>query len=142
MTFERVHMVWDMYDGVRSGIATYRGSPHYFDCAFDRDNGGYTDVYELWPIDEDLLALATEQWQLYRAWERRFHSGEVPVETHPGHRGQNQRYDELQDLIDQRLKIRGAPAHRALARFRACEDQPDLPAGCLREVEVDWTDVA
>jgi hypothetical protein len=142
MAFDRVYMVWDIYDGVRSGIASYRGAPHYFDCALDRDNGGYADAYELWPIDRELLALAMKQWQLYRAWEQRFQSGEVPVETHPGYRGQNDRYDELQDLIDQELKALGASARRAFARFQACEDQPRLPAGCIREVEVEWMDVA
>jgi hypothetical protein len=142
MAFERVYMVWDIYDGVRSGIADYRGRPHYFDCALDPDNGGYADAYELWPIDRQLLALATERWALYRAWERRFHSGEVPGETHPGHRGQNHRYDELGDRIDQWLKMRGPAARRALAEFRACADQRELPYGCLREVEVEWADVA
>jgi hypothetical protein len=141
MAFERVYMVWDIYDGVRSGIANYRGDPHYFNCALDRDNGD-SDSYELWPIAQEQLALATEQWQLYRAWEKRFHSGEVPVETHPGHRGQNPRYEELGGRIDQWLRTRGASAHRALAKFRACEEQPDLPTGCLREVEVEWADVA
>ena len=90
---ERVLMVWDIYDGVRSGVALYRGEPHYFDCEFDDEAGGYTNVFRLWPIDQNLLTQATEQWQIYRSWELRFHSGEVAVETHPGNRGQNARYE-------------------------------------------------
>jgi hypothetical protein len=85
MTLERVHMVWDFYDGPRSGLASFRGKPHYFDCEFDRTQDEYSDTYRLWPVDEEFLALATEQWKIYRAWERRFQSGELTVETHPGH---------------------------------------------------------
>ena len=48
---DRVLMVWDIYDGVRSGVALYRGELHCFDCQFDRERGGYTDVFLLWPID-------------------------------------------------------------------------------------------
>jgi hypothetical protein len=142
MPFERVFMVWDIYDGARSGLACLRGKPHYFDCEIDRVHGGYTDIYQLWPIDEELLTLATAQWQLYRAWELRFHSGDVPLETHPGHRGQNARYDDLEDEIHRRLSLLGTPTCRALADFRACAHQPELPAGCLRELEVQWVAVA
>jgi hypothetical protein len=142
MTFERVYMIWDFYDGVRSGLAAFRGAPHYFVCEFDSLRDGYTDIYRLWPIDEELLALAAEQWQLFREWERRFHSGEATVQTHPALRGQNVRYGELQDEIDRRLPIRGVPTHRAVGKFRACGEQPSLPRGCLRELEVEWLAVA
>jgi hypothetical protein len=136
--FERVYMVWDLYDGVRSGLACFRGQPHYFDCELDSVDAGYTDIYRLWPIDQELLALATEQWQIYRSWERRFHSGKVSMETHPGHRGQNARYDDLEDEIDRCLNLLGAPACRARGEFRARDGQPDLPPGCLAEMEVQW----
>jgi hypothetical protein len=135
---ERVLMVWDIYDGVRSGVALYRGEPHYFDCEFEDEAGGYTDVFRLWPIDQHLLSQAVEKWQIYRSWELRFHSGEVLVETHPGNRGQNARYDEIEDQIAPYLQSLGAPAHRVAARFEAKEEQPELPPGCLREMEVTW----
>ena len=134
-------MVWDLYDGVRSGVALYFGAPHYFDCEFDSSAGDYTDVFRLWPMDQSLLELAAEQWQIYRAWEHRFHSGEVSVETHPGYRGQNARYDEIEDLLDRYLNALGDPAHRVFAQFDAVQDQPELPAGCLREMEVTWRDL-
>jgi hypothetical protein len=35
MTFEAVHAVWDYFDGPRTGLADYRGRPHYFVCKFD-----------------------------------------------------------------------------------------------------------
>jgi hypothetical protein len=131
-------MVWDFYDGVRSGLACFRGAPYHFDCEFDGVRGEYSEIYQLWPIDQEFLALSTEQWQIYRAWEHRFHSGEVSVETHPGHRGQNARYDDLEDEIDRRLESRGATTVRARAGFRARDEQTALPFGCLAEMEVRW----
>ena len=29
---EPVYMVWDRYDGPRTGIASFQGSSHYFAC--------------------------------------------------------------------------------------------------------------
>jgi len=80
-----------------------------------------------------LLQLATEQWQIYRVWERKFHLGEVPLDTHPGNRGQSACYDEIEDCINEYLKSLSAPTHRLIAKFEAQEDQPELPRGCLRK---------
>jgi hypothetical protein len=135
---ERVLMVWDVYDGVRSGIALYLGEPHYFDCEFDKKACDYTEVFKLWTIDPELLTLAVEHWEIYRAWEYRYHSGEVPVTTHPGNRGLYPRYDEIQDRIDRYLSSLGEPVHRVIGRFEATDDQPKRPYGCLYEMEVAW----
>lgn len=139
MAFEPVHMVWDIYDGPRSGLASFEGSPYYFKCLFDDAQGGYSDAFQLWPIDQEFQTLATEQWQIYRAWERQFHSGAVMLETHPGNRGQSARYDELDDEIKRRLGSFGAPACEATVNFRARENQPELPYGCLLELEAEWS---
>src|SRR5689334_6536624 len=125
-------MVWDLYDGIRSGLAEYRGAPYYFECVFQNDD--YTDSFELRPVDATLLAEATEQWLIYRAWERRFHSGEVSLETHPGHGGIVPRYDELERSINARLESIAVKPLIASAQFRVVEGQPALPDGCLKEV--------
>ena len=138
--YERVYMVWDIYDGIRSGLAEFRGVPHYFECVFEDED--YTDSFELRRVDAALLAEATEQWSIYRAWESRFHSGEVPLETHPGHGGLVPRYDDLERSINARLESLTAHSVFASANFRFVESQPALPDGCLREVEVLWTPAA
>jgi len=135
--YERVHMVWDIYDGVRTGLADFQGAPQYFECIFKDDD--YTELFELKPVDSALLAEALEQWAIYRAWERRFHSGETPLETHPGHGGIEPRYDELELSINARLESIAAVPRIARADFRVVADQPPLPDGCLREIEVLWT---
>lgn len=52
--FEPVYMVWDLYDGPRTGIA-----------------GGdeYAQHFTLTPIGAPLQALAVEQRQIFRCWE-------------------------------------------------------------------------
>jgi hypothetical protein len=138
--FERVHVVWDLYDGVRTGLANFHGAPYYFKCIFK--DGDYTESFELQTVDPDLFEEAREQWAIYRAWERRFHGGEVALETHPGHGGFVPRYDELERSIKGRLaSILEVPVV-ARAQFRAVERQPELPDGCLRELEVLWTTAA
>ena len=135
---ERVHTVWDYYDAPRAGVADYGGVAHYFECGFDEDSG-YTDIYRLWPIAEEFLAVALEQWRLHRAWELGFHSGELTVETHPNRGGRDAaRYCELQEQIDRHRQELGPPGTEVLATFRARDGQPDLPKGCLRELEVSW----
>ena len=134
---DRVYMVWDYYDGVRSGIADYDGKPHYFECPFDDEADEYGDSYELYSISDETLELALEQWAIYRAWELKFHSGKESHDPHPGHGGVDSRYDELEDLIHRSLKVKPVAAS-VTGIFTPKKDQPELPVGCIRELEVDW----
>ncbi len=134
---EYVYMVWDLYDGVRSGIADYRSKPHFFESLFHDDDDRCIDEFKLTPIDSRTLELAQEQWAIYRAWEKRFHSGAEPLETHPGHGGVDTRYDELEELLRSSIRA-NSPALTVGGRFRAREEQSDLPDGCLRDMEVEW----
>ncbi|WP_332860207.1 hypothetical protein [Janthinobacterium svalbardensis] len=52
--FEAVYMVWDLYDGPRKGITS---------------GDAYAQHFPLTPIGAPLLALAVEQWQIFRCWE-------------------------------------------------------------------------
>lgn len=130
-------MVWDIYDGVRSGIADYAGQPHYFNCLFDKEAQEFSNSFELTPVDDETLRLAQEQWAIYRAWELRFHSGLETSETHPGYGGLDHRYDELEEQIQSAIQSL-RPSVTVQASFSAKDDQPELPVGCLREMEVEW----
>jgi hypothetical protein len=139
VTFERVHMIWDIYDGPRTGLADYRGRVHAFACEWAEPEQYFSAMYSLSPIDEETMSLAVEQWGIYRRWEVRFHRGELPLETHPASPGQDQRYAELDARIKERV-ARAPVAARAEAQFRPLPGQDDLPAGVLRELEVEWRD--
>ncbi len=61
--FEVVYMVWDFYDGLRSGIADFGGRSHVFKATQDSD-GGYTDVFELVAIRPAFAATVEQQWSI------------------------------------------------------------------------------
>lgn len=131
-------MVWDLYDGVRSGIANYGNTPHYFVSVFENE---YTDKFELYPVDDAFLKLAKEQWKIYRDWEILFHTGKEQLNTHPGHGGINYRYDEIEAILNK--KIRSLVKLKTLyhAEFRVLPNQEHLPKGVLKEVEVCWHEI-
>lgn len=139
MSFEKVHVVWDYYDGVRSGIADFGGAPHYFASLFDDRADAYSDRFQLFPVDADFIALALRQWTIFRAWEARFHRGLVPLETHPGHGGVDAEYDDLSRRLDEQIKTLDPTSALQAAIFRAVPGQEELPAGVLRELEVAWS---
>lgn len=132
-------MVWDYYDGVRTGIADLNGSPHYFACEFDESADEYSNSFKLYPVGRDFMQRATRNWRIYRTWERKFHNGEADVKTHPGHGGVDAEYDELQAWLDSQVtRLRALPSLYS-AEFRAIPGQEGLAAGVLRELEVVWS---
>jgi hypothetical protein len=141
MTFELVCTVDDYYDGPRSGIANYCGQPHRYECQFDEAVDDWTDTFVLTPVASDTLALALEQWAIWRKWEASFQSGKVRRDSHPGLGGQDERYDELAEVLKRRLTENSAEAVRAKGRFRVRPCQKDTPAGVMRELEVEWSSV-
>ncbi len=50
--FEHVLRVDDYYDGIREGIALFRGTPHYFRTLAAQGDPD-EDRFELRPVDED-----------------------------------------------------------------------------------------
>lgn len=139
---EKVHSVWDFYDGPRTGIADYNGSPHYFACTWDVVSDDYGESYSLSPIDAETLALALEQQDLWRKWEDAFHAGTVTSETHPGLGGRDARYDELQNLVQSRLNALPPPRIHACASFQQDPAAEGLHVGDMRPLLVRWSSIA
>jgi len=129
--------IWDYYDGVRSGIAEYSGTPHHYDCEWDEGKDDYSDTFVLSPVDGETLSLALEQWEIWREWEHKFHQGAVSQSTHPALPGQHERYVELQAILDKRLSDT-LPSKRARAIFRPLVNQTIKISGIMRELEVHW----
>lgn len=141
VAFERVFTVWDYYDGPRSGIAIFSGQPHHYDCEWNESKQDYGDTFVLTPVDHETLAVAMEQWSIWREWEDAFHRGEVPQSTHPGLPGAHARYAELGAILKARIPKQSARQRRAHGTFRAMPVQEESPPGVIHELEVEWTDV-
>lgn len=135
---QHVYMVWDTYDGVRSGIADFNGKPHHFQCRFDEEADDYSALFDLKKIDEETLKLALKQRAIYRTWEADFHSGKVPLDTHPGHGGLDKRYDELERLLKQSLSETSVCVQTSAA-FTPKQHQAPRPEGCLLDMDVVWS---
>ena len=136
--YERVHTVSDYYDGPREGLADYGGVPHRYKSEWDEAADDWAETFELTPVDAETFQLEIERWQIWRAWERAFHSGQVAQESHPGHGGKNARYDELGKLIESRMASLTPLDIRPTADFRALPGQ-ELPGHMWRELEVEWS---
>ena len=142
MTFEPVLMIWDYYDGPRTGLAEYQGSPHYFNCPFDTDKGNYSEMFELSPVDESFLQSAQRQWKIFREWELKFHTGLAEHKTHPGYRGTDDEYDRLEDDLNSRIKKLIQLPNTFSSEFRALPNQDDLPKYVMRDLEANWRELS
>lgn len=139
MTYERVHTIWDLYDGIRTGVADMNGAPHHFASQYDESADDYSGNFKLYPVDAQFMQRAMREWAIYRAWERQFHSGEAELRTHPGHGGIDTEYDKLKLWLDAEI-VRLHPLPTLYkAEFRELPGQDDLPGAMLREMEVAWS---
>ena len=134
-------MIWDFYDGPKTGLAIYKDNPNYFECLFNVKHDEYHETFVLSPVDEAFLRVATTQWKIYREWEFNFHTGLVKLDTHPGHGNVNSEYDQLENelkkLTGQLIQIQ----NEFIPEFREVPNQDELPNGVLRELEATWREV-
>ncbi|TVZ41823.1 hypothetical protein P886_1173 [Alteromonadaceae bacterium 2753L.S.0a.02] len=113
---EKVYVENDWYDGPRKGIADFNGIPHRFVAHFD-ELKGYEDTFSLFPISSEEFELEIEQWKIYLEWNKKYEAGKVKVETHPGHSGLNQRWDEIEELLKNKREVIPGNAILANAEF-------------------------
>jgi hypothetical protein len=140
MATERVYAVWEYYDGIRSGVADFRGEPHYFEQPWSEQLDDYLPTFLLKAISQSTLIEVLEQAQIFRDWEAAFHRGEVEQDTHPGLPGQNPRYAELEATLKAKLAEPDLVCKHAQGLFSVLPDQAPRPLGVLREVQVEWQD--
>jgi hypothetical protein len=117
MAWDRVHTVNDYYDGPRLGIADVDGVPHIYELEFDDGSDEYNDRYFVSPIDESLLALVLEDWEIWLLWQSAFERGEVSIESHPALPEDRERHEALKIAIGDRFKVDRAQARYMKARF-------------------------
>jgi hypothetical protein len=117
MAWDRVHTVNDYYDGPRLGIADVDAVPHIYEAEFDHSSEEYSDTYFVSPVDEGLLALVLEDWEIWLRWDSAFKRGEVSIESHPALPEDRERQEVLKIAIGDRLKVDRAQARYMKARF-------------------------
>lgn len=140
MTRERVYATWDYWDGIRSGFADFRGTPHYFAATWAESDEDYTHVFELTPVSQETIALVAEHSAIFDAWAKAFRRGEATETSHPAVAGQNDRFVELEQTIHSAIAATEAARRRMVGRFEALPGQEHLPPGVFREVAVEWSE--
>lgn len=130
MVWDRVHTVNDYYDGPRRGIADVDGVPHIYEAEFDYSSDQFGDTYFASPVDEDLLALVMEDWEIWLRWDSAFKRGDASIATHPALPQDRERHEALKIAIGDRLTVDRARAKYLKARFET--SPPD------RSLVVEW----
>src|SRR5258708_30762489 len=117
MVRDRVYTVNDYYDGPRLGIADVDGVPHISEAELDDSWDEYGDTYFVSPVDESLLALVLEDWEIWLRWDSAFKRGAVSVESHPALPQDRERHEALKIAIGDRLRVDRVHAKYLKARF-------------------------
>jgi len=138
--YELVHTVRDYYDGPRSGVANFGGSPYFYDCVFDEKIDDYSDVFRLTPIDTETFNLALEDWTIWKKWETAFHLGKTDLSTHPCLPNDRQRHLEIEPILEKRLVTDPALAISRVGKFEPIGNAL-LPKGVMRPLQVKWEEL-
>lgn len=138
--FEKVHTMTGYYDGPRSGIADFEGTPHVYESIFDDLGDGYTDTFMLMPIDNDAFLLAIEDWRIWTRWEDARFEGRTPPDTHPALPEDRARHVEIERQLGDRLKASPERSILAKGEFRTGEKCKDRKID-IHESLVKWTKV-
>ena len=117
MGWDRVYTVDDYYDGPRLGIADVDGVPHIYEAEFDHSSDEYGDTYFVSPVNENLLALVLEDWEIWLRWDSAFKRGGVSIESHPALPQDRERHEALKIAIGDRLRVDRVHAKCLKARF-------------------------
>lgn len=127
---EHVYVEIEWYDGPRAGVADVQGKPHRFMSQFNEKEDEYLGTFLVWPIDEHDLSLEQEQWRIFVSWNEDYEAGKVRVESHPGHPGTNERWDEIDRLLKPSRESVPSSAKSAMAQMEAVEgSQRYAPSG-------------
>jgi len=78
MAWERVYTINDFWDGARLGVADVWGYPHVYQSPFDPSLDDYSDFYLVAPIEQDLLNLVLEDWEIWKRWSSALIAREHP----------------------------------------------------------------
>jgi isopentenyldiphosphate isomerase len=137
--FEAVYTVLEYYDGPRSGVADFKGKPHFYQYIFDDSRGRFSDEFSICPIDQQTFQLALEDWNIWLRWEEAFHSGKTPHATHPALPEDRDRHSELTKLLADKLVLTPANTLKANGNFKVREK--GKRPGELALLQVKWSEV-
>jgi hypothetical protein len=138
--FENIYTVMNYWDGIRSGIADFNGSPHYYECPFDEAKDDWADYFLLHPIDEETFRLAMEGWAIWRRWYIAHQTGQTTFETHPALPEDRARHTAIQEALAGRLVVNVGRDKRAKAEIQRdyTDIEPNHATNPMARLMVKW----
>ena len=118
MVWERVYTVNEFWDCARLGVADVFGVPNIYQSPFDQVLDDYSDFYLVSPIDQELLGLVLEDWEIWKRWSSAFDTRTVSIDTHPALPEDRLRHELLKSQIGERLVVDRVNCERYHATFR------------------------
>jgi hypothetical protein len=133
---EPVYLVLVYQDDIRSGIADYHGSPHYFAEHFDEARDDYTGIFSLSSVEQSIVEVANEAQAIEQRFWTAYYAGErdMPDELPRVLAEDRERYLVLQRLLDQVQRTSTSAGIQVTARFAS---KPS-PGSALSQVFVTW----
>jgi len=114
---EQVLTVEYYWDGPKTGVATFKGEPHVYECVFDDRLDEWSWFYLLKPMDPGTLQLVMEKWQIWLRWEEAHHTGQTTISTHPALPADRPRFMELKGILNSKLEVSASSEFAAHAEF-------------------------
>lgn len=105
------------WDGPRSGITIIKGMPYRFVSDFG-DAHGRTEIFSLYSISQEEMDLEQEQWSIFINWNNDYEAGKASTNTHPANGGISDRWDELEETLNESRNQSEPPAFKATAIFK------------------------
>ena len=148
--WEPVLTVEDYFDGIRSGVAEYRGKAHCCQSVWDdakQDWAGewrgrsYLSYFWLKPVPPGVLESVLEGWAIWCRWHAAFHDGRTDISTHPALPEDRARHKVLQVLLEPLCKVDPASALRQVGEIRRARGAQEgkFPGGGY-PLEVRWSE--
>ena len=125
--FEPVFTLTEWYDGPRKGIACYHGKPHLYESRWSNLETDLEDTFLLMPLTAEIVALALEDWAIWKRWRAAYDRKEVTLETHPALPPERKRHNEVAVILQTELQIQEEMSFCVQGEFKAPEtDQYEL----------------
>jgi hypothetical protein len=142
--YEKIYAVFDYYDGIRTGIADFKGAHHYYERPFDEARGDWADYFLLKPIDEETFRLALEDWAIWQRWYAACQARETTVDTHPALPEDRARHEEIQAILKRRLVVNPATDVKAQGDVRRVDEgrYPAHGTNPFARLRIKWREVA
>ena len=128
----------EYYDGPRTGVANFRGEPHFYECIFEENRSDYSNLFQLTPIDQKTFELALAAWRIWRKWEIAYHEGKVKWESHPALQVDTAKYRKMTRRLEGLLKTDPQKSITRIGQFAPIANQK-LPKGVLFYFQVRWS---